>query len=493
MSDGKIDGSFTIKKGQGLSKALVDELGLTKDEVKKIGGSVWNKIFEIAENKDSFKDKKEWAKDDILYVNDKFDFTQDAFKQIVDYINEKIGRKIEIAQGEQGAGNTNSTSPTPVDPPTDEEIAKADELAKQAKANNNALKADLGYTKPFFLNSITPENLPAMVKDDPEVWVNLQEQLSRAELKDLCEKFVKTPQVLPELETIEDCINFLKAYVEANPAQEITDEQRVAREQANAQAKLEQAKATDKERLAVTVAKGYTNKELLFNQNVNYADELNNDIAEYINNNKAVMAKSLLNAKSRKIVAFAFAANEDNARAVIAEMGKTERVNLMKKLDATFTGNDVEAEQIIQKAKEIKDADSKEIENLKASDAKAQEVTNQTLDIMVNLAHGEYEVKKLKDGYLIVNKEDQTGIIVKTNAFNRINYFKSFTGYHLKEDGKYYYTPLMEYNNKDNKAKFNTNTNNSDENGSANFDDTKTQSWIKLVNYLRENFESNLK
>ena len=43
--DGSINGQFVVKKGQGLSQAIRDELGLTQDEANKLG-SVWTKIFE---------------------------------------------------------------------------------------------------------------------------------------------------------------------------------------------------------------------------------------------------------------------------------------------------------------------------------------------------------------------------------------------------------------------------------------------------------------
>ena len=47
--DGNYDGKIAIQKGQGISQAIRDELGLTQAECNKLGGSIWAMIFEQVE------------------------------------------------------------------------------------------------------------------------------------------------------------------------------------------------------------------------------------------------------------------------------------------------------------------------------------------------------------------------------------------------------------------------------------------------------------
>ena len=53
----KTDGVFTIQSGQGISQGIVQELGLSADQAKKIDKTTWNSIFKEIEKQKQTDEK----------------------------------------------------------------------------------------------------------------------------------------------------------------------------------------------------------------------------------------------------------------------------------------------------------------------------------------------------------------------------------------------------------------------------------------------------
>lgn len=81
------DGYFKIEKGSCFSKAIVKELGLDSNEVKKLD-SVWSKIFEIAE-RENMKNL------DLVFEGQEFKFSESGWQEIVSLVNTALGKEIE--------------------------------------------------------------------------------------------------------------------------------------------------------------------------------------------------------------------------------------------------------------------------------------------------------------------------------------------------------------------------------------------------------------
>ena len=75
----KNDGYFKIEKNSNFSKAIIKELGLTKDETKQMA-SVWGKIFKIAE-------RENMGNIDLVRVDQEFKFSETAWTEIKDLVN----------------------------------------------------------------------------------------------------------------------------------------------------------------------------------------------------------------------------------------------------------------------------------------------------------------------------------------------------------------------------------------------------------------------
>ena len=83
------DGYFKISQGSCFSKAIVKELGLNPDDTKKMG-SIWSKIFAIAE-------RENMGNLDLVVTGQEFKFSETGWKEIIDLVNEKLGKNIQPA------------------------------------------------------------------------------------------------------------------------------------------------------------------------------------------------------------------------------------------------------------------------------------------------------------------------------------------------------------------------------------------------------------
>lgn len=101
--DGNYDGKITIQKGQGISQAIRDELGLTQAECNKLGGSIWAKIFEQVEAQNQLGQiyqggsdlKGPTNKNFVVNPNQEIEFSKDIWDNIVQLVNDKLGKNIE--------------------------------------------------------------------------------------------------------------------------------------------------------------------------------------------------------------------------------------------------------------------------------------------------------------------------------------------------------------------------------------------------------------
>ena len=76
------DGYFKIEEKGTFSKAIVKELGLTKEETKKMA-SAWGEIFEIAK-------RENMGNVDLVLVGQEFKFSDAAWKEIKDIVDKEI-------------------------------------------------------------------------------------------------------------------------------------------------------------------------------------------------------------------------------------------------------------------------------------------------------------------------------------------------------------------------------------------------------------------
>ena len=102
MFDGKIDGKFIIGNDASISQGIVDELGLTKDECKKISRSIWAQIFK------EFDDPKNVNVSNNQNINPNSDnnylvhknavitLSKECWQKIVGWINNALNKNIEI-------------------------------------------------------------------------------------------------------------------------------------------------------------------------------------------------------------------------------------------------------------------------------------------------------------------------------------------------------------------------------------------------------------
>ena len=94
------DGKFEIKKGQGISQAIAEEIGLTKEQCKKVD---WKSVFQIVnEAKGKEGNNVNWdggsdsfvpaSQKYIVHEGDKFEFSQEMWKKITDVVSNSLNK-----------------------------------------------------------------------------------------------------------------------------------------------------------------------------------------------------------------------------------------------------------------------------------------------------------------------------------------------------------------------------------------------------------------
>ncbi len=163
VGDGNINGQFFVKKGQGLSQAIAEELNLKPDEIKQIDGKTWKSIFQKVDEQQqkNIEDGKgkvytggnTWngsgTGNYVVQVNQAVSFSKEIWADIVGLVSAKLGKEIKIGeqdenfgatntQGNRGAQNANGTNDSGATD-TPEEVV-AEEMEQQIKADAENVK-----------------------------------------------------------------------------------------------------------------------------------------------------------------------------------------------------------------------------------------------------------------------------------------------------------------------------------------------------------------
>ncbi len=104
----KTDGVFTIQSGQGISQGIVQELGLSADQAKKIDKTTWNSIFKEIE-KQKQTDEKLYAGGSNLDGKTSQNFVvqpgqtvkislKDTWGNILNIVNNHLGTNFEVEE-----------------------------------------------------------------------------------------------------------------------------------------------------------------------------------------------------------------------------------------------------------------------------------------------------------------------------------------------------------------------------------------------------------
>ena len=94
------DGKFTISKGQGISQAIAEEIGLTKEQCKKVD---WKSVFQIVnEAKGKEGNTVNWGGGNesfvpasqkyVVHEGDEFEFSQEMWKKITDVVSNSLNK-----------------------------------------------------------------------------------------------------------------------------------------------------------------------------------------------------------------------------------------------------------------------------------------------------------------------------------------------------------------------------------------------------------------
>ena len=120
----KTDGVFTIQSGQGISQGIVQELGLSADQAKKIDKTTWNSIFKEIE-KQKQTDEKLYAGGSNLDGKTSQNFVvqpgqtvkislKDTWGNIVNIVNNHLGTNFEVEENAINQPNLGQDSTEPI-------------------------------------------------------------------------------------------------------------------------------------------------------------------------------------------------------------------------------------------------------------------------------------------------------------------------------------------------------------------------------------------
>ena len=193
VGDGNINGQFFVKKGQGLSQAIAEELNLKPDEIKQIDGKTWKSIFQKVDEQQQKNIEEEKGKvytggntwngsgtgNYVVQVNQAVSFSKEIWADIVDLVSAKLGKEIKIGeqdenfgatntQGNRGAQNANGTEDSGATD-TPEEVV-AEEMEQQIKADAEKVKVNVAGG----VKEEAKELAGKLKKELQSNWVNIQ-------------------------------------------------------------------------------------------------------------------------------------------------------------------------------------------------------------------------------------------------------------------------------------------------------------------------------
>ena len=162
--DGRIDGRFSIRKGQGLSQAIAGELGLNQEDCKKLG-SIWQDIIKLCESQTAFKEGS-YEHDQIMYEGDTFELSSATMQSIVNIVNEKLDKDIKVEKSDSVSGQTGETG-VEAEEDVDDEVDFTEDQLPSVLARNAIIGTGLtvamiiaAIKNPKFRENITPKLNP---------------------------------------------------------------------------------------------------------------------------------------------------------------------------------------------------------------------------------------------------------------------------------------------------------------------------------------------
>lgn len=123
MADGRIDGKFVIQKGNGITQGIANELGLSKQECKQIGGSIWTQVIQEFNNSSNMQVQNNNGinpnsdNNFMVHENAVVTLSKECWTKIVTHINNALGKNIQVEDAEnietaQTFSNTQATDET---------------------------------------------------------------------------------------------------------------------------------------------------------------------------------------------------------------------------------------------------------------------------------------------------------------------------------------------------------------------------------------------
>lgn len=480
--DGKIDGNFTIAKGQGFSQALAEELGLNAQQCKKLG-SVWFEIF------------KEVGKDGIdvnnVHKDQKFDISA-YMGLILEKVNQKLKTNIQL---------------TPTTPPSAEEIIDNDNFQKKVKTYKEQLKNPIqGKTSADVLKNITDKQLLANLLNDTEVINIIKENIPLNELKEIVGNLNKL--LVTDNMTFDDCIRVIQDFASNNPpTPAITDEQRAERTRLDNEARLQkeaEGRETARNNNIETLTKQVTVKVAdspEFKKSKKIEEEAHSLIIEMRKvqddpNKKVNFARNELLKQSTDVLAYICKTNQTLIDSFLNELGVHEREQLMKKFDPDFkkTKNDqVNSTAVRIKGIEFYEANKAIVDNKTEQKNEAQNLSNEMAKFVAELVNpadpSKIKTRAANDGEVIIYNQDDPSkaVIITANGLD-------YTNAMLSDKGEIWTTTILASFDKQ-QIKFNLDVNNNELNASSaefevanNLDNNSKSQTTMMRNVLYEKY-----
>lgn len=151
MVDGRIDGKFVIQRKDGITQGIANELGLSQQECKQIGGSIWAQVIQECNSSDNMQVQNNKGinpnadNNFMVHENAVVTFSKECWNKIVNLINTALGKNIQVEEAEdveanQNVSNTQATEETKELTPQqiqrrDEHKALVEEAVKLLKSN----------------------------------------------------------------------------------------------------------------------------------------------------------------------------------------------------------------------------------------------------------------------------------------------------------------------------------------------------------------------
>lgn len=176
--DGNYDGQIRINKKQGITQAIRDELGLSANEAKKLGSSIWKKILEqvdLQNCQDKASGQKGLKKSKKKYgyhvtTGQVIKFSAEIWNRIVDIVNKKLNKTIGKLKTEQSSKGSVA------------EVKQEVEESSVASSKNDKVEQGKDVKELFAKDPNPPKN------DDPSAFEEIPKENYRYSLLNQDEK-----------------------------------------------------------------------------------------------------------------------------------------------------------------------------------------------------------------------------------------------------------------------------------------------------------------